>query len=224
MSAGENTKGGMDEGEVLQVLQDVGAFRAGHFVFTSGLHADTYINKDAIYPHVGEVSKLCAEMARRFANDNIEAVLGPAVGAVILSTWTAYHLSQAQAREVWGVYADKDGQGGFAVRRGYDKLIAGKRILIVEDLTTTGGSIRKVVDAARSVGADVAGAIALCNRGDVTKEMVGDPGRFETLVTLDMEQWPADSCELCANNIPINTDVGHGAEFVRLKENEGNSV
>jgi orotate phosphoribosyltransferase len=208
----------MDEGQVLQVLQDVGAFRAGHFVFTSGLHADTYINKDAIYPHVKEVSQLCAEMARRFKDESIDAVLGPAVGAVILSTWTAHHLSAMRDRDVWGVYADKDGQGGFVVRRGYDKLIAGKRVLIVEDLTTTGGSIRKVVEAARAVGAEIAGAVAICNRGSVTKEAVGDPARFEALVTLELDQWPAEACELCANNIPINTDVGHGLEFMRSKE------
>jgi orotate phosphoribosyltransferase len=208
----------MDEGEVLQVLQDVGAFRAGHFVFTSGLHADTYINKDAIYPHVKEVSQLCEEIARRFANDNIEAVLGPAVGAIILSTWTAHHLSSMRGEEVWGVYADKDGNGSFIVRRGYDKLIAGKRVLIVEDLTTTGGSIKKVVEAARSVGAEVAGAVAICNRGDVTAEKVGSPGRFESLVTLELDQWPSDECELCSRGIPINTDVGHGTEFIKSKE------
>ena len=98
----------MNDAEVLQVLQDVGAFRAGHFVFTSGLHASTYINKDAIYPHVKQVSALCLEMAKRFEKENIDAVVGPAVGAVILSTWTAHHLSELLGREIWGVYADKD--------------------------------------------------------------------------------------------------------------------
>lgn len=212
----------MNDAEVLQVLQDVGAFRTGHFVFTSGLHADTYINKDAIYPHVREVSQLCAEMAKRFEKDNIEAVLGPAVGAIILSTWTAYHLSNLSGREIWGVYADKDpstGSGqagtGFVIRRGYDRLIAGKRVLIVEDLTTTGGSIKKVVEAARDAGAEVAGAVAICNRGEVGKAEVGDPPRFESLVTLDLDQWPADKCELCARDIPVNTDVGHGAQFMQ---------
>lgn len=208
----------MDEGQVLQILQDVGAFRAGHFVFTSGLHADTYINKDAIYPHTGEVSKLCAEMARRFEGDAIDAVIGPAMGAVILSTWTAHHLREISGREVYGVYADKSDTNGFVIRRGYDKLISGKRVLIVEDLTTTGGSIKKVVDAARAAGAQVVGAIAIANRGDVSKEAAGEPERFESLVHLELEQWPEAECVLCQRGIPINTDVGHGADFMRKKK------
>jgi orotate phosphoribosyltransferase len=209
----------MDEGAVLRVLQDVGAFRAGHFVFTSGLHADTYINKDAIYPHTQAVSQLCKEMATRFANDNIDVVIGPAYGAIILSTWTAFHLTEMRGTDVYGVYADKV-EGGLAIRRGYDKLMAGKRTLIVEDLTTTGGSIKKVVEAARAAGGEVVGAVAICNRGDVTKEMIGDPPRFEALVKLHLDQWPEAECELCANNIPINTELAHGAAYINMKAKE----
>ena len=207
----------MDEGEVLKILQDVGAFRAGHFVFTSGLHADTYINKDAIYPHVKQVSQLCREMAKRFEKDDIDIVLGPAMGAIILSTWTAHHLSEMRGRDVYGVYADKVENGGLVIRRGYDKLMQGKRVLVVEDLTTTGGSIKKVVEAARGAGATVAGAVAICNRGDVTLAQVGEPSRFESLVTLGLEQWPEAACELCERGIPVNTDVGHGREYMKNK-------
>src|SRR5205085_83465 len=96
---------GLNEDEVLRVLQNVGAFHGGHFVFTSGLHAGTYVNKDAIYPHTREVSRLSQTMAQRFADDNIDVVIGPAYGAIILSTWTAYHLTTALDREVYGVYA-----------------------------------------------------------------------------------------------------------------------
>ena len=211
----------MNEDEVLKVLQEVGAFRAGHFAFTSGLHAGTYVNKDAIYPHVNYVSQLCRAMAEKFRADDVEVVIGPAVGAVILSTWTAHHLSEINCRDVYGVYADKDADSGFVIRRGYDKIIAGKRCLIVEDLTTTGGSIKKVVDAARAASADVVGAIAICNRGGVSKEMVGELPRFEALVSLQLNQWPAEVCELCKRDIPINTDVGHGAAFLREKEEKG---
>lgn len=207
----------MDEGAVLRILQDVGAFRAGHFVFTSGLHADTYINKDAIYPHTRAVSQLCLEMATRFAKDDIDVVIGPAYGAIILSTWTAHHLTEMRGRDVYGVYADKAEGGGLVIRRGYDKLIAGKNTLVVEDLTTTGGSIKKVVEAAHAAGARVAGAVAICNRGGVSKEAVGNPPRFESLVHLHLDQWPAEECELCANNIPINREIGHGDQFMKRR-------
>jgi orotate phosphoribosyltransferase len=200
--------------EVLNVLQKVGAFRAGHFVFTSGLHADTYVNKDALYPYTKETSRLCRMIAERFKDAGVEAVLGPAIAAAVLSQWTAHHLTELTGHDVAAVYADKDGQGGFVVRRGYDQVIKGKKVLIVEDLTTTGGSIKKAVEAARAVGADVIGAMALCNRGEVTKEMVGNPPVFDQLLKVYLKQWPAEDCELCKRGIPVNTDIGHGKEFL----------
>lgn len=203
----------MDEGKVLEILQKVGAFRSGHFVFVSGLHADTYVNKNAMYPYTRAMSELCQGIAEMFKGQHIDAVLGPATGGIILSQWVAYHLSELDGREVFSAYADKDGEG-FVIKRGYDELIKGKNTLVVEDLVTTGGSLRKVVDAARAAGANVVGAVAVCNRGDVTKEMVGNPPVFTSLLTVQLDQWPADTCDMCKRGIPINTDVGHGKEFL----------
>ncbi|MDO8576151.1 MAG: phosphoribosyltransferase family protein [bacterium] len=210
----------MDEAQVLEVLQKVGAFRTGHFVFTSGLHADMYVNKDALYPYTTETSRLCREMAVRFRDKNIEAVSGPAIGAAILAQWVAYHLSEMTGHEVYAAGAEKDGEGGFVLRRGYDKIVEGKNILVVEDLTTTGGSIKKAIDAVRAAGGNVVGAIALCNRGEVTKEMIGNPPIFDQLVKLHLEQWPESECELCQGNIPVNTDIGHGKDFLAKKRSE----
>ena len=207
----------MDEAQVLEVLQKVGAFRAGHCVFTSGLHADMYVNKDALYPYTTETSRLCREMAGRFRDKNIEAVSGPAIGAAILAQWVAYHLSEMTGHEVYAAGAEKDGAGGFVLRRGYDKIVAGKNVLVVEDLTTTGGSIKKAIGAVRAAGGNVVGAIALCNRGEVTKEMIGNPPIFDQLVKLHLDQWPESECELCQGNIPVNTDIGHGKDFLAKK-------
>lgn len=203
----------MDEAKVLEILQKVGAFRAGHFVFVSGLHADTYVNKNAMYPYTREMSALCKDIAERFVGQGVGAVIGPATGGIILSQWVAYHLTELEGREVYGVYADKDGDG-FVIRRGYDEVIRGKKVLVVEDLVTTGRSLRKVIGAARLVGAEVAAAIAVCNRGQVTGEMVGEPPSFTSLLTVHLEQWPAEKCDLCKRGIPINTDVGHGKEYL----------
>ena len=207
----------MNEDEVLELLQKVGAFRAGHFVLTSGRHAGSYILKDAMYAYTRETSQVCRAMAERFKDAGVEAVIGPAIGAAILAQWTAYHLCELTGREVYGVYADKDGQGGFIIKRGYDQVIKGKKTLVVEDLTTTGGSIKKVVEAARAAGADVVGAIAICNRGEVTKESVGNPPVFGQLLNVHLDSWEAGECELCQGNIPVNTDIGHGKEFLAKK-------
>ncbi len=207
----------MTESEVLDLLQKVGAFRSGHFVFTSGRHSGSYVNKDALYPYTHDTSKLCEAMAEQFRDKKIDVVVGPAIGAAILSQWVAYHLTKMNGREVYGAYADKDGQGGFILKRGYDQLVKGKRAIIVEDLTTTGGSIKKVVEVARAAGGNVVGAIAIVNRGDVTKGDIGNPGEFQSLVRLDLESWDASDCDLCKKGIPINTDIGHGGEFVAKK-------
>jgi len=204
----------MTEAEVLDLLQKVGAFRAGHFVLISGRHADSYINKDALYPYTEDTSKLCRAVAERFMDKNVEAVIGPAVGAAILSMWTAYHLSEMTNKEVYGTYADKDGQGGFVIKRGFDGIIRGKRTLVVEDLTTTGGSVKKVVEAARGVGAEVVGVAVLGNRGDVTSEMVGNPPEFVSMVHIHLDSWDANDCDLCKKGIPVNTDIGHGKHFM----------
>ena len=207
----------MDESEVLDVLQKVGAFRSGHFVLTSGRHSDSYVNKDAMYAYTYELSRLCKTMAERFKDKDVEVVIGPAVAAAILAQWVAYHMTNLRKKEVYAVYADKDGQGGFIIKRGYDQLIKGKRALVVEDLTTTGESIKKVVGAAHAAGAHVAGAVAIVNRGEVKKGDAGNPDEFTSLVNLHLESWEETECELCGKKIPVNTDVGHGREFLAQK-------
>lgn len=203
----------MNEDQVLETLQKVGAFRAGHFVFTSGRHSDTYVNKDALYPYTHDTSLLCKAMADKFKDAGVEAVMGPAVAAAILAQWCASHLTDMSGKDVFATYADKDGQGGFIIKRGYDKLLAGKKTLIVEDLTTTGGSIKKVVDAVKAAGAEVVGVAVLCNRGGVTAEMVGVP-RLESMVRVELDSWDAAECDLCKRGIPVNIDVGHGKDFL----------
>lgn len=208
------TKSNMTEPDVLDLLERVGAFRKGHFVFTSGRHADTYINKDAIYPYTRETSALCRAMAEQFKDSKVEAVIGPAVGAAILSQWVAFHLSEMLGHDILSTYADKDGMGGFILKRGYDKLIAGKRVIVVEDLMTTGGSVKKVIDIARANGSDVVGVGVVCNRGGVEPKDIGDPPKLVSLVNVQLDSWEAADCLLCERKIPVNLDIGHGREFV----------
>jgi orotate phosphoribosyltransferase len=207
----------MPEDEILDIFVQSGGFRSGHFVYVSGLHGDTYINKNAVYPYTHEISRLCRAIAERFKGRGIDVVVGPSTGGIILSQWVAYHLSEIEGREVFSVYADKS-DDGFIIKRGYDELINGKKCLVVEDLVTTGGSLRKVVVETRRVGGDVLAAVALINRGRVTKEAVGDPPEFVALLDVQLEQWSEADCELCKREIPVNTDVGHGKDFLEKKK------
>lgn len=202
------------ESEALQILENAGAFRAGHFVYTSGRHGDKYINKDALYVTPREISRLCEAMAGRMLEHNADVVIGPAVGAAILAQWVAHHLSLMTGKDISGVYSDKDGESGFVIKRGYDKVIEGKRVLVVEDLTTTGGSIKKVIEAVRKVGGEVVGAIAICNRGGITKKDISNPPVFEALVNVHLSSEEGDACDMCKRGIPVSVEVGHGRDFV----------
>jgi len=110
----------MNEQEVLAILGKVGAIiTKSHIVYTSGKHGRTYVNKDALYPHTAETSRLCRTIAERFASDGVEVVIAPAIGGVILSQWTAYHLTEIAGYEVLGTYAEKTGDGkAFIIKRG----------------------------------------------------------------------------------------------------------
>ena len=205
----------LSEDRVLELLGEVDAVITGsHIIYTSGKHGSAYINKDALYPHTRKTSWVCHELARRFENDNIEVVVAPAVGGVILSQWVSHHLETLTGRSVLAVYAEKSEDGAsFVIKRGYDKLIKGKRALVVEDVANTGGSARKTVDATR-LYADVIGVGVLCNRGGITANHLGDVPKFEALVNVKLDMWEAMRCPLCLSDIPINTDVGKGREYL----------
>lgn len=209
----------MDENAVLKLLVGINALVTGsHVVYASGKHGSDYVNKDAIYPHVWETSRICRQLAKLFVDECVEVVLAPAVGGIVLSQWTAYHLETFQeGRQVLAVYADKTEDGGFVLRRGYDKLVAGRRVLMIEDVLTTGGSVRKTIEATRAANGEVIGLGAICNRGNVTATDVGVP-MLRALVNLPLDAWNESDCPLCEQGIPINAEVGKGLEYLERRK------
>lgn len=203
---------------VIEILKKVGAIITDdHFVYTSGKHGDIYINKDALYPHTEETSQVCHMMAEKVKDLDIEVVAGPSVGGIILSQWTAYHLSALRGDEILGVYAEKDSDGTQIFRRGYDKMLNDKNVLAVEDLTTTGGSIKKVVDKVREHGGRVVAVCLMVNRNPklVKSDVVGAP--LFSLCEMQANAWNPDKCPLCKQQVPINTTVGHGKKFLESR-------
>ncbi len=206
-------------GDITQILKQVQAVLTDdHFVYTSGKHGSVYINKDRIYPHTDLVSSIGRMFANRFHEISPDVVVGPAIGGIILSQWTAYHLTKTSGREVLGVYTEKDESKNQVFTRGYDQLVAGKRIAIVEDLTTTGGSLAKVVVSAQAAGAEVVATGTMVNRNpaEVTAEKLGFP--FESLMDLPVEAYDESDCPLCKSGVAINTSVGHGAKYLKSKQ------
>lgn len=201
---------------VLQVLKDTGAVLTdGHFVYTSGRHGSVYVNKDAVYPHTSVVRDLCDTLAKAIAAYDVEVVCGPALGGIILSQWTAHQLTEYTGHEVLGVYAEKtetaETKGGeLVLGRGYDGIVAGRRVAIVEDVVTTGGSLRKAANTVRRSGGDIVVAAALVDRGNLDAGALGVP-TFLPLLSLGLDSYAAGECPLCKAGAPINTSVGKGA-------------
>jgi orotate phosphoribosyltransferase len=203
------------DNQLIDILKSVGAVIAdSHFVGTSGRHFATYINKDALYPHTEAVSEVGKIFAEKFKEREIEVVVGPALGGIILSQWTAHHLTQITGKEVLGVYTDKMPDNDQVLKRGYDKLVKGKKVLIVEDLTTTGGSVKKVVEAVKQSGGEIVAVSVMANKDpeQVTAETIGAP--FLPLAELTVPNFDAAECPLCKNNVPVNTTIGHGKKFL----------
>ncbi len=211
----------MDEAGVRELLSKVGAvITDSHIVYTSGKHGTAYVNKDAIYPHTAETSQVGLMFAQKFKDIDIDVVAGPALGGIILSQWTAYHLSRLKGKEVLGVYTEKTPEKNQVFTRGYDKLVKGKKVLVVEDLTTTGGSVRKVVESVKAAGGNVVAVCVMVNRDpvNVTSEVVGGP--FSALGVLKAEAFEEKDCPFCKKNVPINTDIGHGKKYLEEKKSK----
>ena len=190
------------------ILAEVGGILTGrHVVYTSGRHGSAYVNKDAVYPHTERVRELCALMADAARPLGAEVVCGPAMGGIILAQWTGHHLALP------AVYAEKAPEGGMALRRGYDALVRGRRVLVVEDVVNTGGSLAEAIRAVRAAGGVVVGATALCNRGGVTAADLDIPV-LHALLELSLDSWSAEECPLCRRGVPVNTQVGKGREFL----------
>ncbi len=208
------------EKEVVVLMERVRAMiTGGHYVYASGKHGSSYVNKKDLYPYHEETSLLCRAIAEHFVDYEINAVVGPAMGGIILSQWTAHHLNQLTNRLVFAVYGEKSENPTvkrFTFDYGYKKLIKGKKVLIVDDVVTTGESIKFLAEAVREAKAVPIAAGAIWNRGGVEAKEAGVDYLF-SLANIKLESWPPKECPLCAAKIQINTDFGHGRMFLVAK-------
>lgn len=212
----------VDDQEIMKILTDCGVVREGHFVGTSGKHLDHYFDKNRLFRNPVAFERLCEELATRCyrGDEIIEVVIAPAIGGAFVGQRLAYHLARLQGIPVDFVFAERP-DGIFVIKRGQDQgLLLHGNALAVEDVITTGLSIREgAIDIARSLKLDVVAAATLCNRGQ-TSEDIGANGPIHALLDIAWPSWAAteeDPCLLCQQDVLINTDVGHGQEFLDKK-------
>jgi len=211
----------MDTAAIMQLLTDAKAvITNSHLVYTSGRHGATYVNKDALYVHTKITSELCDLMSSHYDPNKVDVVIGPTIGGVVLSQWIAHHLnSRRSSGETLSLYAEKEGEGEdkkLVIKRGYDAFIPGKNVVVVEDILTTGGSARKVIEAVQALKGNVLALSVLCNRGGIKSTDVGNVP-IHALVNVTMDSWAEEECPLCKEKKPINTSVGKGKAFLEKR-------
>ena len=183
----------MTSDQVLDIYKKTGALLTGHFLLSSGLHSEQYLQSALVLQQPDIASKLCAALAEHFRHSNIEAVIAPALGGVFVSHETA------RALGVRALFAERV-NGELALRRGFT-IRPGERVLVVEDVITTGKSTKETIEVVKKSGGTVVAAGSLVDRSG-GKADLGVP--YKALVTLQVPAYPPEACPLCkAGSKPV---------------------
>jgi len=178
--------------EVLDIFKKECALLEGHFKLSSGLHSGKYLQCALVLQHPSIAEKLAKEIAKRFEKDDIGFVVGPALGGVTL----AYEV--ARSLGVRGLFTERQ-DGKMCLRRGFS-VKKGEKALVVEDVVTTGGSTKEVIDVVETLGARVVGVASVIDRscGAATFNV-----KFEPLARIKVDTFEEKACPLCKSNIPV---------------------
>ena len=177
----------------IEKLEKLGAILSGHFQLTSGLHTDTYVEKFRLLQQPSLTEKMCSEIAKKFATAEINTVAGPTTGGAILS------FELARQMGVRSLIAESKENGGREFRRGYE-IGASDRVLIIDDVLTTGGSVQDVINAVRNTGAEAIGVAILVDRSGGSTDFVMP---FHACITLEIATFTSNKCPLCQTDIPL---------------------
>ncbi len=176
---------------LLSILQQTGALLEGHFQLTSGLHSPGYLQCARVLQYPEHAEWVGKTIAAHFADDEVSAVVAPAIGGIIVAH------EVARALGVRALFTERE-SGSMTLRRGFE-IAPGEKILVVEDVVTTGGSTRETIEAVTRAGGAVVGAGSLVDRSGGAVD-VGAPR--VALLTLDMPTYEPSRCPLCEQGTP----------------------
>ncbi len=177
----------ISEERVVEVLKEAGVLLEGHFLLTSGRHSNKYLQCAKIFRNTKYSEELCAALGEKYKDAGVEVVIGPAMGAVQM----AYEVSRSLGCE--NFFTERDESGKMTLRRGFS-VEPGQKVLIVEDVVTTGGSVKEVIELVRAAGGDVVGVGSIVDRTG-GKIDFGVP--FKAVYSADVTSWEKDACPLC---------------------------
>ena len=185
----------MEGQSLLDHLTTIGALKEGHFLLASGRHSDRYLEKFNLLRRPTETAAVCRAFADRYRDAQINVVVGPTTGGILLAFETARQLGVAAA------YAERraDGAPGREFRRG-TTFHSGDRVLVLDDILTTGGSVRETLAALRRHAVEVVAVAVLVDRS-AGRTSFDVP--LEPLAAMDVATWEAADCPLCRDGIPL---------------------
>lgn len=176
----------LERERIIEIFKETGVMLTGHFQLTSGRHSDHYMQCAQLFQYPKYSEMMCAELAEYFRNEKIDLVAGPAVGGIIIAYETA------RAIGVRNIFAERQ-NGVMTFRRGF-AVQPGERVLVTEDVVTTGGSVREVIDLVRAAGGEVVGVGSIVDRSN-GKVDFGVP--FHAVLSMEVLSWEPEDCPLC---------------------------
>jgi len=176
----------LEREEVLRLLEEAEVLQKGHFLLTSGRHSDTYLQCAKLFRNTKYAEAICKSLAEQFAGDRIDVVIGPAMGAVQM----AYEVSRHLGCENY--FAERE-EGKMTLRRGF-AVKPGMRVLVVEDVVTTGGSVREVIELVRASGGEVCGVGVVVDR---TGGKIDFGAPLKAVLSMEVQSWEEKECPLC---------------------------
>lgn len=186
----------MTQIDLLLQLEEIGALKKGHFLYASGKHGDTYVEKFNLLRNPQATSDVCQHFADRFRREQIDVVVGPTTGGILLAFETARQLGVAAA------YAERkgDGEAGREFRRD-TTFKPGARVLVVDDILTTGGSVRETLAALEEQPVEVVAVGVLVDRSAGATTFGDVP--LVAIASRKFDAWDAEDCPLCKEGVPL---------------------
>lgn len=182
----------MNREDILKVLEEAGVLLKGHFLLTSGKHSERYLQcaqlfKDPEYSRI--ISK---ELVEKYKEEKIDLVVGPAVGGIILAYEVARQLN------VRNIFMERE-NGKMTLRRGFD-IKEGERVLVVEDVVTTGGSVKEVIDVIKEMGGTIIGVGSIVDRSSNNRKFEEE---LKSVIKFNIETFEPENCPICKEGKPV---------------------
>lgn len=201
------------EKRAIDIIRDLGAIEYGHYRFSSGRHSTSYVNHRLLVTRTDVCHELCLRIVDYFEQSDdlaIGGVIGPEYGGAKIAVHVATILTVCCDKRAL-TFSARTAQSD-KISATETNLLKERQVLLVDDVFTTGGTLRATKRAVEQAGGTVAAVAVILNRSEKRLDTVfPDLGRNRTLELgwQPMTSWPANECRLCANNVPLNTDLGH---------------